>query len=176
MNGKRPGDVRFRLSFPFLVILTAGFLLDAALVGAILCGIAVHEAAHLLFLRAFRLPIYGIDCRLSGILIHSAHGRGSFWCELAGPLANLLTGAVLWNVWRMGAVASLVLGTIHLLPIPGTDGAALLRIFRPERRDKTAMLFCAGLFLTSAVLCACGRLHPLVPAALLARLFRRESG
>lgn len=170
----RVGETRVDVSFPLLAALTAGAFLDPGLTGAAACAVLVHEGAHLLLLRAYRQPVRAVDCRLSGIRIQSGGTRGGFWCALAGPLGNLLLGAALLRVWTLGAAVSLVLGAVHLLPLPGSDGEAFLCGLRPERRDRAAFWFCAALCLLTAGLCAAGLCHPLIPAALLVRLFRRE--
>ena len=170
----RVRDTPVDLSFPLLAALTAGALLDGELFGAVLCAVLVHELAHLLMLRACRRPVRGVICRLSGIEIRSTEGRGSIPSAAAGPAANLLLGLGLLRLWPACAAVSLLLGGFHLLPLPGADGEVFLRCLRPELRDRAAFRVCAALCLLTAGLCAAGLCHPLIPAALLVRLFRKE--
>jgi Zn-dependent protease len=118
----------------------------------ILLAVALHEGAHAATALALGVRVYGVS--IFGLMLQ--HGgnpekltklrhslgvgcirdaglpRQNALISLAGPMANLLTayacvtlhrGAWLW-------FASVVIGGVNLLPIPGSDGLRAMKLLR----------------------------------------------
>ena len=72
----------------------------------------------------------------------------------SGPLANFCTGAAAllvsgFDVRRFAAV-SFLLGGVSLLPLPGTDGGALLALWDVSGRWSRLLRRCTAVFLLAA--------------------------
>lgn len=114
----------------------------------ILCAV-LHECGHLavwyiLMQRPAKIVISPIGIRLSmrDVFLSSAQ---ELLLAAAGPLVNLIlsAAAILWmeypggysgRVWNFAAV-NLLLGAFNLLPLPGLDGAHIVRILLWEAAD-----------------------------------------
>jgi Zn-dependent protease len=98
----------------------------------------VHELGHIaaarwvgVGIRGMKLDLFGARLELGGLL---SYGR-EFWIAAGGPLAGLLSVAVLYplNTLRgregieLFLGASLVLGCVNLLPVGTLDGGRMLR-------------------------------------------------
>lgn len=113
--------------------------------------------------------------------------RAGVWISVAGPLANLALAAIagvslrlpmgpsVWTLVYGIMISNLIMFVVHLLPIPGLDGAALLVRVLPSRPaevfrnlDQYLVLFILGIFFVLG-----GPLGSLVTAiaGLFARLF-----
>lgn len=92
---------------------------------------ALHEGAHFLLMKQMKVPITRIRFSPGGILLrHSTllPLKKEAMILLAGPLANLLTSAVLFSFSPIGAQIQAAVGLYQLLPIQGLDGGSLCRL------------------------------------------------
>ena len=99
---------------------------------------ALHEAGHLAVLRAMEIPVRALELRAAGAVIR-APLRGEpreAWALLAGPGINLLLALLFWRPWPIFGLCNLLLGLWNLLPLPGRDGSALLRLRRTSTPSK----------------------------------------
>lgn len=146
----RPGPYRRRrsprvyLRAPLAVLFLLCFALALDGLGLVRLGLlcaALHESGHLLMYRwqwkrwpDLQISPAGICLRLRGVPLTP---QREFLLAAAGPLCNLLASmAVLgWMDWAgsysyLGywfASANLLVGGMNLLPLPGLDGARMLR-------------------------------------------------
>ena len=129
----RIGEVRCRLSLFFPALLTV-LLLSRPEGPAVSCVLAsvVHEGGHLAAMlwlgyppRACTLGAFGMRIRLGSRLPGYRH---NLLISAAGPLANLLSAALLWGCERsVAAAVHLTLAVFNLLPAAALDGGEMLR-------------------------------------------------
>lgn len=135
--------VRLRAPLVTLFLLALSLLYDhtGVLRWGLLCA-ALHEGGHLLAwaILVRRMPqlevsALGICLRMRGVALSTVQEKV---LAAAGPLTNLLLcTATVWVMDRWEytyagywfASANLLLGVFNLLPLPGLDGARLLRKF-----------------------------------------------
>ncbi len=96
-------------------------------------AIVLHEVAHVVAARCLGVKVKRVGLSWRGAYI--VRERGSDWqnivISLAGPLANLALAYVSLYVVHHGAVfcaANILMGSINLLPLPGTDGLRAYRL------------------------------------------------
>lgn len=135
--------ILLRFEFGFFAVFG---LLSAMSIGSSLhasvCAAFLHEGAHLLVMRIFRLKLHSVTFCGCGIRIRAAHilcdYRQELLVLLAGPVSNLLAWGLLS---RFGGseplmAANLVLGLVNLLPCRNLDGGAALRcVFSLTRQE-----------------------------------------
>lgn len=134
---------RVRVEHPLFLLFAAAVLLGLDGSGLLRLGLlcaALHEAGHIaayrLLLRrwpAVTVSPGGLRIPLRGVWLSA---RQELCLAAAGPLANLLLclAAHGWMAWRGAAYAgywfaavNLLVGGANLLPLPGLDGARILR-------------------------------------------------
>lgn len=119
------------------------YVLAALFVLALYISVLVHEIAHVILARHYRMPVASVTLHLLGgetaIEGESRTPAQEFWTSVVGPLTSLAIGAVAWVVARelpdgnahtvMGAVAAVnfLVGLINLVPGLPLDGG---RVFR----------------------------------------------
>jgi Zn-dependent protease/CBS domain-containing protein len=161
--------IRFHFTFVLLVIflLVLGteddqsFVENAIFIAALFGSVFVHEVAHALAARRFKirtveillLPLGGVSK-----LERQPQRQEELWIALAGPITNLLLGGAIlggmqlaglplsWEALakptgtslglRIGA-ANLLLGLFNLLPAFPMDGGRILRAALAARRPET---------------------------------------
>ena len=136
-------STEFSVTPGFFLALGAGALMGAGGVLPVLLAAAVcHEAAHLLMLRLFRIPVEAVRLTASGAEIRAPiQTRLSYGREMAavaaGPLCNLLLAVAAARLagWYLLAGASFLLGAFNLLPVASLDGGRLLYLLIAWRRD-----------------------------------------
>ena len=103
--------------------------MDLKTCGCFLAAIAAHEAAHLLTICLYRIPVYGVSLRFSGALIRCGFCgyKQELYCAAAGPAASLALGISVIRCAPQLAAVSLLLGVGNLLPIYPLDGGRILR-------------------------------------------------
>lgn len=120
---------------------------DLRLCGLFLLALALHEAAHLTALALFRRPVLGLTLSAGGAKIETE--ALTLWQEAlsaaAGPLVNLLSGALTLRCVPAFSAVSLGLAAVNLLPLYPLDGgrilrAALLSRLPPERTERILRL------------------------------------
>lgn len=128
-----PDKIQFRFSLPAAVWLTFFLLWDKS-GGAVysICAAAFHECGHLLLMWLFHdrpqkisFGVYGmrIEQRQSVCITYAQ----MFWIALAGPVSNLLLGAVFLLFRNTVAVTvNLALALFNLLPLRPMDGGQML--------------------------------------------------
>lgn len=158
-----------------------GMLLFA--VNAIL-GVLIHEFGHALTARHFHLNPEIILGGFGGITQHAtpSNKRQDFLVTLAGPMAGLVTGGILYAIFKLSLLTpaatiwvsfpnltsffyymlmiNLMWGIFNLIPIRPMDGGRLLahllaKVARPSRVENILSLtsvVLAGLLLAYAVL------------------------
>lgn len=105
--------------------------LDAGLCGWFLLGMLVHELGHLLVLRFCGVSVRGIRVDVCGAVIETGwmtYGK-EIACAAAGPVVNILTGAVVLRAVPEFGLVNLVLAAFNLLPLYTMDGGRILRAF-----------------------------------------------
>ena len=129
---------------------------DLRLCGLFLLALALHEAAHLTALALFRRPVLGLTLSAGGAKIETEALtlRQEALSAAAGPLVNLLSGALTLRCVPAFSAVSLGLAAVNLLPLYPLDGgrilrAALLSGLPPER---TARLLRLAVWLTCSTL------------------------
>ena len=139
---QRSARLRLRAPAATLFLLACLLALDGTgvLRTGLLCAV-LHESAHVLVFRKLwhrwpdlTLSPFGICLRLRGVPMTPDE---ELLLAAAGPLANLLAScAVLWAMQTVGrysyagywfACTNLLVGGANLLPLPGLDGAHILR-------------------------------------------------
>ena len=117
---------------------------DLRLCGLFLLALALHEAGHLTALALFRRPVLGLTLGAGGAKIETEALtlRQEALSAAAGPLVNLLSGALTLRCVPAFSAVSLGLAAVNLLPLYPLDGgrilrAALLSRLPPERAART---------------------------------------
>ena len=120
---------------------------DLRLCGLFLLALALHEAAHLTALALFRRPVLGLTLGAGGAKIETEALtlRQEALSAAAGPLVNLLSGALTLRCVPAFSAVSLGLAAVNLLPLYPLDGgrilrAALLSRLPPERTERILRL------------------------------------
>lgn len=120
---------------------------DLRLCGLFLLALALHEAAHLTALALFRRPVLGLTLSAGGAKIETEALtlRQEALSAAAGPLINLLSGALTLRCVPAFSAVSLGLAAVNLLPLYPLDGgrilrAALLSRLPPERTERILRL------------------------------------
>ena len=120
---------------------------DLRLCGLFLLALALHEAAHLTALALFRRPVLGLTLCAGGAKIETEALalRQEALSAAAGPLVNLLSGALTLRCVPAFSAVSLGLAAVNLLPLYPLDGgrilrAALLSRLPPERTERILRL------------------------------------
>lgn len=120
---------------------------DLRLCGLFLLALALHEAAHLTALALFRRPVLGLTLSAGGAKIETEALtlRQEALSAAAGPLVNLLSGALTLRCVPAFSAVSLGLAAVNLLPLYPLDGgrilrAALLSRLPPERTEQILRL------------------------------------
>ena len=120
---------------------------DLRLCGLFLLALALHEAAHLTALALFRRPVLGLTLSAGGAKIETEALtlRQEALSAAAGPLVNLLSGALTLRCVPAFSAVSLGLAAVNLLPLYPLDGgrilrAALLSRLPPERTERILRL------------------------------------
>ena len=119
--------------------ITAGFCAWICLLGWInlrLCGwfllaVSVHELGHLIALRKCRVPIKSVCLNICGAVIETEQMRyGKDWlCAAAGPLFGVILGVCLLRYVTEGAMISLILSAVNVLPLYPLDGGRMICAF-----------------------------------------------
>lgn len=146
----------------------------------ILLAMAVHELAHLAAVRLCGGQVRSLTLCFADLRIR-ADGLGyrqELLVALAGPLVNLVCGALFGQRFAAFAAYSLLLGLYNLLPIWPLDGGRMVRCAllerlpppRAERLTQTFSLLCCAVLLLLGVFWSIVRragLWPLGSAAYL---------
>lgn len=122
---------------------TNPYALAALFVVALYISVLVHEIAHVILARRYRMSVASVTLHLLGgetaIEGESRTPAQEFWTTVVGPLASLAIGAVAWVVARgmadgnthavIQAIAAvnILVGAINLVPALPLDGG---RVFR----------------------------------------------
>ena len=134
--------MKVRCSKPFLLCVVLLFLLDhRGFYLLVFAGILIHESGHLLAMTWMRCNIEQLELRMSGLNLkygdsHLSYGKDAF-IALAGPLANLLTAAILILYshidpaakWDLMIGVQVLLAGFNLLPALPMDGGRVLQAF-----------------------------------------------
>ena len=103
---------------------------DLRLCGFFLLGLTVHEAAHLTALALFHRPVRGLTLRAGGAKIETEALtlRQEALSAAAGPLVNLLSGALTLRCVPAFSAVSLGLAAVNLrlADLFDVDGRSLL--------------------------------------------------
>lgn len=122
---------------------TNPYVLASLFVVALYVSVLVHEIAHVVVARRYRMPVASVTLHLLGgetaIEGESRKPSQEFWTSVVGPLASLAIGGAAWFVANgmddgnartvMGAIAAVnvLVGAINLVPGLPLDGG---RVFR----------------------------------------------
>ncbi len=162
------GRCRVTIGFPFLAVTALLLTLDRSGMAAVcLFCAAIHETAHLAAMAAtggipteIRFTPFGIDIVKD---VNSGRGyRRDIWISLAGPLANLVSAALAFALFRLQfrnfIFASLALSCFNALPVAPLDGGQALYAFLCLRTDPACAEKTVSIvsFLTLAPIAAAG--------------------
>ncbi len=123
---------------------TIGSILGLAMAAAYVGSLLVHEATHALVAvnrgltaRRIRLLVFGGYSVIEG---HDSSPANEFWVAMAGPVASLATGGLMWGLaWVMGwheptaetlrllAIINVLIAAFNVLPGLPLDGGRALR-------------------------------------------------
>lgn len=101
----------------------------------------VHEAAHIVAGKYLGWGFVGMGAnwKLVGVRMTTSDpvvATSAWMVAIAGPAANIVLGDVLWlmdsPIARALAGANFLVACINMLPIPGADGAVILKGLRDE--------------------------------------------
>lgn len=122
---------------------TNAYVLAALFVLALYISVLVHEVAHVVVARRYRMPVASITLHLLGgetaIEGESRRPGQEFWTSVIGPLASLAIGGVAWLIARglsegsahsivsSIAIVNVLVAAFNLLPGLPLDGG---RVFR----------------------------------------------
>lgn len=144
---RRRRSLRIRVRAPLAVLFILCFALALDGVGlvriSLLCAV-LHESGHVLMFRwqwgywpDLQISPGGVCLRLRGVPLTP---QREFLLAAAGPLCNLLASCVVLGGMELTGACSylgywfasvnLLVGGMNLLPLPGLDGARMLRAFR----------------------------------------------
>lgn len=163
---------KIRVSLAAFVTAAAVFYADFSVFTALLFLSAfLHEAGHLVVLKAFGTVVHGITVLPFGAVIRSDAAKLSYRREaaaaLAGPLANLAAaaGAALFFALQRDVyslffcLCNCFLAAVNLVPVKTLDGgraleAAFYARFSPEKAEKRleAVSYVSFVFLTFSAL------------------------
>ena len=159
-------NIRFSVS-PAAPVCWAGaaMIMPPAQLVCFAAAIAIHEAGHLLAIKATGGRVTAVRIRPAGLEIERG-GRASSYAadaavSIAGPAASVATAAAgfaLGGVFRLYGTLSAILGVFNALPIEGLDGgyalkALLLARLTPEKASAVSravsMAFTLALWVAS---------------------------
>ena len=119
---------------------------------------AIHEAGHILLLRFFRVPIWGISFHIGGATIQTAPvtAKEELLCAAAGPIASFLCAAFVRRFPLLG-ICALIQGIFNLLPLFPMDGGRILRCLCNLYCPRCTGLLCkaAAISSTAVILSFC---------------------
>lgn len=129
-------DTVIEIRFSLVAVLCLSAMLPGRLLPLLMSAVLLHEAGHLCYILAVKLPVRAVIVSLRGVQIKLRDAaltvRQTILLNASGPLANLLSAAAaLLFPWgfssqRFAAVSAAV-ALVTLMPLPGSDGGALLR-------------------------------------------------
>lgn len=124
------------IRFSLVAVLCLSVMLPGRLPPLLMSAVLLHEAGHLCYILAVKLPVQAVIISLRGVQIKlgdaALTARQTILLNASGPLANLLSAAAaLLFPWgfssqRFAAVSAAV-ALVTLMPLPGSDGGVLLR-------------------------------------------------
>ena len=100
----------------------------------------IHELFHILVLRFFQIPVFGISLGISTAQIQTGqlNPEQEFFCAAAGPFGSFLCLLFLRS-FPLVALSGFIQGIYNLLPIYPMDGGRMLRcislLWCPIRSD-----------------------------------------
>ncbi|MEO6471964.1 MAG: site-2 protease family protein [Aeromicrobium sp.] len=122
---------------------TNSYVLASLFVFALYASVLVHEIAHVVLARHYRMPVASITLHLlGGETAIEGESRGpaqEFWTSIVGPLASLGIGAIAWiiagqldtgdahDVMSSIAAVNIVVAVFNLVPGLPLDGGRVLR-------------------------------------------------
>ena len=112
----------------FLYMALLAFVLPLPWSLAALSAGAVHEAGHLIALKALKIPVRSIRLEAAGARIQAlfSSNRQELICAAAGPAAGLLV-SLLFPIYPRLALCAMAQTAFNLLPLMPFDGGRVLR-------------------------------------------------
>ena len=123
--------MKIKIAPSFFLLLCVLLWLDRdGVVMIFLLSAALHECGHLLALFLLGVPVYGMELRASGAILHTGKTSPTkeAVCAAAGPFVNLLLLGILFRMQPTAALVNLLLFVYNLLPLYPLDGGRLLRL------------------------------------------------
>lgn len=117
-----------------------------------LIAAALHECGHLLALRLCRVPLRRLRIGMTGAVMETAvrSRREELLCAAAGPVVNLLLGALFWRVCPVFSMLNLLLAAWNLLPVSPLDGGRIVAAAAPRFAGAIEVIAIASLVLLAA--------------------------
>lgn len=126
---------KIKVNFSFLLFNSLVFMFrESRMIWGFYAACIIHEAGHIIAVRAFGGEVVGINFSWFGIKMTATPPASKFSgiiILLSGPAANLFTYVLLILRGNIGyfAIFSLAEGLFNLLPYSFLDGGAALELF-----------------------------------------------
>ena len=120
-------------------------------------AITVHELGHLAAMLLLSKVSIEIQLTAAGIYINPKYKRSLSKANealilTAGPLFGAAAGVVFKSAFPTFFKASLILSTVNIIPVRGTDGGSLLELYCGSRYNSVEAVSAAALFAAASAI------------------------
>lgn len=157
------GKLKISISFFGVLMIGALIFTHSYISLAALLAASIHELGHIMAAKICSIPLYEMKLGIFGAALTTDASLCSYKKEIAlaaaGPLANLVSSALLYPVFKSSEgfgclflAASLFLGILNLLPVESFDGGRILNCILCEKfSPRLASAVCGALSFVSVI-------------------------